>query len=69
MLKWLQFLTRLNCAIVLTSIHRTMMYLKVIRNETDAAIDNSFNVLRTRIDRFGVAQPNIQHCCKPKAVF
>jgi SecD/SecF fusion protein len=34
--------------------------LKVIREETDAAIDNSFNVLRTRIDRFGVAQPNIQ---------
>jgi SecD/SecF fusion protein len=34
--------------------------LAVIRQETDAAIDNSFNVLRTRIDRFGVAQPNIQ---------
>jgi SecD/SecF fusion protein len=34
--------------------------LDVIRKETDAAIDNSFNVLRTRIDRFGVAQPNIQ---------
>jgi SecD/SecF fusion protein len=25
-----------------------------------AAIDNSYNVLRTRIDRFGVVQPNIQ---------
>lgn len=34
--------------------------LRVIRQETDALIDNSFNVLRTRIDRFGVAQPNIQ---------
>ncbi|MGE0019177.1 MAG: protein translocase subunit SecDF [Draconibacterium sp.] len=34
--------------------------LDVIREETDAAIDNSFNILRTRIDRFGVAQPNIQ---------
>ncbi len=34
--------------------------LAVIREETDGAIDNSFNVLRTRIDRFGVAQPNIQ---------
>ena len=34
--------------------------LDVIRQETDAAIDNSFNILRTRIDRFGVAQPNIQ---------
>ena len=32
----------------------------VLRAEVDAAIDNSFNVLRTRIDRFGVAQPNIQ---------
>ena len=32
----------------------------VVRAEVDAAIDNSFNVLRTRIDRFGVAQPNIQ---------
>ena len=34
--------------------------LKVINGETDAAIDNSFNIIRTRIDRFGVAQPNIQ---------
>ncbi len=32
----------------------------VVRAEVDAAIANSFNVLRTRIDRFGVAQPNIQ---------
>ena len=32
----------------------------VLRTEVQAAIDNSFNVLRTRIDRFGVAQPNIQ---------
>ena len=35
--------------------------IKVIRAEVQAAIDNSFNVLRTRIDRFGVAQPNIQN--------
>lgn len=34
--------------------------IKVIREETNAAIDNSFNIIRTRIDRFGVAQPNIQ---------
>ena len=34
--------------------------IKVIREETNAAIDNSFNILRARIDRFGVAQPNIQ---------
>ena len=33
---------------------------KVLREEVSAAVDNSFNVLRTRIDRFGVAQPNIQ---------
>ena len=33
---------------------------KVIRSEVKAAIDNSYNVLRTRIDRFGVVQPNIQ---------
>ena len=33
---------------------------KVIIEEVQGAIDNSFNVLRTRIDRFGVVQPNIQ---------
>ncbi|MDD3079904.1 MAG: protein translocase subunit SecDF [Paludibacter sp.] len=33
---------------------------KVLEEEIDAAISNSFNVLRTRIDRFGVVQPNIQ---------
>ena len=33
---------------------------KVLRAEIKAAIDNSYNVLRTRIDRFGVVQPNIQ---------
>jgi len=34
--------------------------LAVIRKEADGAIDRSFQILRTRIDRFGVAQPNIQ---------
>ena len=33
---------------------------KVVTAEVQGAIDNSFNVLRTRIDRFGVVQPNIQ---------
>ena len=33
---------------------------EIIRDEVDDAIENSFNVLRTRIDRFGVVQPNIQ---------
>lgn len=32
----------------------------VLKSEIDAAISTSFNVLRTRIDRFGVVQPNIQ---------
>jgi len=34
--------------------------LRVIAREVDDAIDRSFQILRTRIDRFGVAQPNIQ---------
>ena len=34
--------------------------VKVLRNETDAAIAASFNILRSRIDHFGVTQPNIQ---------
>ncbi|MGL4781257.1 MAG: protein translocase subunit SecDF [Bacteroidales bacterium] len=34
--------------------------LSVLREELESAISNSFNVLRTRIDRFGVVAPNIQ---------
>ena len=34
--------------------------VKVLKAEVDGAIANSFNVLRQRIDRFGVVQPNIQ---------
>ena len=34
--------------------------VQALREETNAALDNTFRVLRTRIDRFGVAQPNIQ---------
>ncbi|MBR0498103.1 MAG: protein translocase subunit SecDF [Paludibacteraceae bacterium] len=34
--------------------------MKVLRAQVDAAVANSFQVLRTRIDRFGVVQPNIQ---------
>ena len=33
---------------------------KALRAECSSAIDNSFNVVRTRIDKFGVVQPNIQ---------
>jgi SecD/SecF fusion protein len=34
--------------------------LRVLRSESGSAIDNAFNIIRTRIDRFGVVQPNIQ---------
>ncbi len=34
--------------------------IAVLKDELQSAIDNSFNVLRTRIDRFGVVSPNIQ---------
>ena len=34
--------------------------IAVLKSELKSAIDNSFNVLRTRIDRFGVVAPNIQ---------
>ena len=32
----------------------------VLKDEVNAMVDNSYNVLRTRIDRFGVVSPNIQ---------
>ena len=34
--------------------------INVIRQEAESAVANSFNVLRNRIDRFGVTQPSIQ---------
>ncbi|MDR0729446.1 MAG: protein translocase subunit SecDF [Prevotellaceae bacterium] len=34
--------------------------LAILREDSESAIANSFNVLRNRIDRFGVTQPNIQ---------
>ena len=34
--------------------------LKVLDEEIESAIDRSFNILRNRIDKFGVVQPNIQ---------
>jgi len=34
--------------------------IDVIKTETDGAFDRTFNILRTRIDKFGVAQPNVQ---------
>ncbi|MBE0675093.1 MAG: protein translocase subunit SecDF [Bacteroidales bacterium] len=35
--------------------------IAVIKAESESAIDNAFNILRTRIDRFGVTQPNISN--------
>ncbi|MTI32412.1 protein translocase subunit SecDF [Xanthovirga aplysinae] len=34
--------------------------LKILNEEVEQAVDRSFNILRTRIDRFGTSQPNIQ---------
>jgi SecD/SecF fusion protein len=34
--------------------------LDIINQEVESAIERSFNILRTRIDRFGTSQPNIQ---------
>ncbi len=34
--------------------------LEIIDTEVENAIERSFNILRTRIDRFGTSQPNIQ---------
>jgi len=38
--------------------------LKVLDEESRSAIDNAFNIISTRIDRFGVAQPNVQRLQK-----
>lgn len=35
-------------------------YLEALRREADAALNNTERILRTRIDKFGVAQPSIQ---------
>ncbi len=43
-----------------TSQSSDAQVLSVIEKESESAISNSFNVLRNRIDRFGVTQPNIQ---------
>jgi SecD/SecF fusion protein len=38
--------------------------LQVLSSQIDVAISNAFNILRTRIDRFGVTQPNITQLAK-----
>ena len=47
-----------NQGITTTSTNDEVM--KVLRKEVDGAIDRSYEILRQRIDRFGVSQPNIQ---------
>ena len=44
----------------ITSLSSDEQVITVLRNELKSTLDNSFNVLRTRIDRFGVVSPNIQ---------
>jgi SecD/SecF fusion protein len=38
--------------------------LEVLRTESRSAIDNAFNIISTRIDRFGVVQPTVQRLQK-----
>ncbi|MBE5033742.1 protein translocase subunit SecDF [Gallalistipes aquisgranensis] len=45
---------------VITANSTNAEVVRVLREQTEGAIENSFNVLRNRIDRFGVTQPNIQ---------
>jgi len=45
----------------LTSSSSDKEVIDFIRKQTESTISNSFNVLRNRIDRFGVVAPNIQH--------
>jgi SecD/SecF fusion protein len=42
--------------------------VKVIRDEAEIYIDRSYQILRTRIDRFGVAQPNIQRMAQQSRI-
>jgi SecD/SecF fusion protein len=34
--------------------------IQIVKNEAEGAINNAFNIIATRIDQFGVSQPNIQ---------
>ncbi len=44
----------------ITTTSSNAQVLSVLKKETEGAVDRTFQILRTRIDRFGVAQPNIQ---------
>ena len=53
------FATKDNAALV-TQRSTDAEVLSFLKNEAESAIDRSFNILRTRIDKFGVSSPNIQ---------
>ena len=55
----LQYSEQLSSGTGLISIPQMQDVLKVLDAEVESAISNAFNILRTRIDRFGVVQPNI----------
>jgi SecD/SecF fusion protein len=44
----------------ITAMSTNSEILDVVRTETNGAFDRTYNILRTRIDRFGVTQPNVQ---------
>ena len=44
----------------ITALSTNSEVLDVVRTETSGAFDRTYNILRTRIDRFGVTQPNVQ---------
>lgn len=53
------FATKDNAALV-TQKSTDAEILTFLKKESESAIDRSFNILRTRIDKFGVSSPNIQ---------
>lgn len=53
------FATKDNAALIKSSSSDAEVE-RFLQKEADNAIDNSYKVLRTRIDKFGVASPNIQ---------
>src|SRR5690606_8184801 len=53
------FATKDNAAFV-TQRSSDAEVIAFLTKESESAIDRSFNILRTRIDKFGVSSPNIQ---------
>ncbi len=60
MLNWLPFLQRKNCRIRINFNSTNDEVKKVIQTEANAAFDRTYQILKTRIDKFGVTQPNVQ---------